>query len=408
MRFFFVCIMALLCGSCVWEVGVEHDDFLPLDDGEYPYANIQRIVIETDDFKDVRNTETNVSAKIQIYGESAPHTDVLSGKIRGRGNASFKGMPKYSLKLTFDKEVSLLGMPEDKEWDLISNSSDKTLMRNYIAFSLSYSLRTLYTPRAKFAELYLNRQYMGVYLVTEHIKVGKNRVNLLKNGKSFLLEKTTRPKSDEIYVTSSWNHIFKIKYPKNPTQPVLDTLKNKINKFEAYLKEGSFDDIENQIDLDEFYCFYWIQELTKNFDAAFVRSVYFYGYLDRPIHMGPVWDFDAAFGNWDEDYLRSTSDWYIRGADWFNQILSDALLLKKANDYWKENKQLFTAIIDSIDATARLLEPASKNEFKRWPVLQNTENEIYVEKYNSYKEATDSLKAWTSRRLEWIDGRVGN
>ena len=397
----------MLLESCVWNLDANDGVYLPLDDSEYPYEGLQRIVIETDDFREIRNTEIEIPAKIQIYDESAPLTAVLKGKIRGRGNASFKGMPKYSLKLSFDNKYPLLGMHEDKDWDLISNSSDKTLMRNYIAFKLSSSLQTLYTPHAKFAEIYLNRQYMGVYLVVEHVKVGKNRINLLKNDRSYFMEKTTRPKRDDVYVISSWNHIFKIKYPKDPLAYVLDSLKIKVNEFEEYLKKGSFEDIENQIDLEDFYCFYWIQELSKNFDAAFVRSVFFWGYLDGPVHMGPVWDFDAAFGNWDKDYLKSTSGWYIRNADWFKQILSNASLLKEANDYWKENRAWFAAVVDSITTAARLLEPASKNEFKRWPVLSNTDNEIYVEKYNSYAQAVDSLKAWISRRIEWIDGQVG-
>lgn len=407
MKTIILCSIIGCLSGCVWNVGASHDSILPLDDSEYPYANVQRIVIETDGFGDVRNTETDIAAKIQIYDKTAPVSAVLNGCIRGRGNASFKGMPKYSLKLTFDEKYPLLGMPEDREWDLVSNSSDKTMMRNYIAFALSSSLRTLYTPRAKYAEVYLNRQYLGTYLVVEHIKVNSNRLNLLKNGGSYLLEKTTRPKSDEIYVTSSWNHIFKIKYPKNPSKLKQDSLKNKVEQFEKYLKNGEFDDIEQRMDLDDFYCFYWIQELSKNFDAAFVRSVFFYGYLDGPVHMGPVWDFDAAFGNWDKDYLRATSGWYVRGGDWFKQLLSNPRLLQEANKYWIKNKTNFAAIIDTIDAVARQLDPVSKNEFKRWPVLSNTENEIYVEKYGSHAEAVDSLKAWILRRIEWIDGQVG-
>lgn len=401
-----LCIIIVFLSGCVWDAGLSHDLVLPLDDSEYPYANVQRIVIETDDFDDVRDTETDIPAKIQIYDKTAPVSAVLSGSVRGRGNASFKGMPKYSLKLTFDEKYPLLGMPEDSEWDLVSNSSDKTMMRNYIAFALSSSLRTLYTPRAKYAEVYLNRRYLGAYLVVEHIKVNGNRLNLPKNEGSYLLEKTTRPKSGEIYVTSSWNHIFKIKYPKNPSQSKQDSLKNKMELFEKYLKKGEFDDIEEKMDLDDFYCFYWIQELSKNFDAPFIRSIFIYGYMDQPLHMGPVWDFDAAFGNWDKDYLRATSGWYVRGGDWFKQVLSNPRLLQEANKYWVENKASFAAIIDTIDAVARRLDLVSKNEFKRWPVLSNTDNEIYVEKYGSHAEAVDSLKAWILRRIEWIDGQV--
>ena len=54
-----LCIIIVFLSGCVWDAGLSHDLVLPLDDSEYPYANVQRIVIETDDFDDVRDTETD-------------------------------------------------------------------------------------------------------------------------------------------------------------------------------------------------------------------------------------------------------------------------------------------------------------------------------------------------------------
>src|SRR5207253_1860532 len=70
------------------------------------------------------------------------------------------------------------GMPADKEWALLANFTDKSLMRNAIAFELSRRFGLSYTPRSRFVEVFMNGEYQGNYLLTEHLKVAKDRVNI--------------------------------------------------------------------------------------------------------------------------------------------------------------------------------------------------------------------------------------
>lgn len=117
-------IICLPLWSCVWN-GTESDpDFLPLDDSEYPYAELPRLVIETDDFSQIRDRETKIPAKFQIYGKSSPESNVLDLTVKGRGHSSFT-MAKYSIKLKFNEAQSLFGMPADKEWDLYPISATR-------------------------------------------------------------------------------------------------------------------------------------------------------------------------------------------------------------------------------------------------------------------------------------------
>ena len=79
----------LLC-SCVWNDPESTPGYLPIDDSEYPYADLPRIVIETEDFTQIRDRETKIPAKLQIYGKDAPESDILELTIKGRGNSSIK------------------------------------------------------------------------------------------------------------------------------------------------------------------------------------------------------------------------------------------------------------------------------------------------------------------------------
>jgi hypothetical protein len=406
--FIFVC--TLLC-SCVWNEPESNPEFLTLDDSEYPYAGIPRLVIETEDFAQIRDRETKIPAKLQIYGIDTPESAVLDLTIKGRGNSSFTGMPKPSYKIEFEKKQELFGMPKDKDWALIANSADKTLLKNFITYKLAGWLGDEYTPRSHFVELYLNRQYQGVYLLTETVKVGKNRVNIPKEEFSYLIEFSSTEHPNEIHVITKRGNNFHVKYPKDPSDSTINVLRQQLINWEFFLyHEANPDDTtyRERIDIDDYIRYYWIQELSKNFDGAFRRSIFITWERGKPMKLGPVWDFDVAYGNWEVDSLRTPTDWYVRPSEWNKQLQQITEVQEKTDSYWNANEPFFRTLPDSIRKYAKELSPAAKNEFKRWPVLENTENWTYKEAYGSYGEAIDSLNSWIKQRIEWIDQNLQN
>ena len=115
---------------------------LSFDDSEYPYAGIPRIVIETENHQAIKDRETEIPAKLQIWGANAPESDIMDLTIRGRGNTSWE-MPKKSYKIEFTQKQELLGMPQDKDWALIGNYADKTLMKKILNVSFVCKTRRL-------------------------------------------------------------------------------------------------------------------------------------------------------------------------------------------------------------------------------------------------------------------------
>jgi len=397
----------LLC-SCLCDNTEESPNYLPLDDSEYPYVNLPRLVIETEDFAQIRDRETEHPAKLQIYGEKSPEDQILDLTIKGRGNSSFTGMPKPSFKISLSKKRSLLGMPKDKDWALIANSADKTMLRNFITFKLARWLGDEYAPRNKFVELYLNRQYQGVYLLTETIKVSKSRVNIKEDGSQFLVEIGPTYKAGHTYFKQD-ERLYEICFPSQPSSQSYLDLTNHMNAWTEYLKKGHFhgeDSLASWIDTEDFFRYYWIQELSKNLDGA-RRSIYFTWEKQGVIKMGPVWDFDVAYGNWVQgDTLLSPANWHIRLNGWNQYIFKDSIIKETAKKYWIANHTLFSSITDSISKYASTIEKSASNEFSRWPILENDENWSYKEKYSSYKEAVDSLNSWINQRINWIDNNI--
>ena len=262
-RLFFLSVfLSVGMVACYWEETEENPAYLTLDDSMYPYAGLPRIVIETENFSGVRDRETEIPSRLQVYGPKSPESEVLRLTVRGRGNSSFK-MPKYGMKLEFEDKLELLGMPAGRDWALIANYGDKTHLRNYMMTRLSEWLGAKYTPRMQFVELYLNRKYMGLYLLSETVKVAKNRVDIAKDDTTFLVEKEDSKKADPPYVLSENGYYYHIKSPKDPSEQTKQLLLDHLNDFENFLMRPIFYDgseIAEWIDLDDYLLYYWVQE----------------------------------------------------------------------------------------------------------------------------------------------------
>lgn len=400
--------MVFVFSGCTWESTDNNPAYLPLDDSEFSYVGIPRIVIETDDFTQIRDRTTEIPAKLQVYGANAPETEVFELNIRGRGNSTFTGMPKVGIKLEFEKKQALLNMPKDKDWALIPNFADKTHLKNFITYKLADWLGDEYTPRAKFVEVYLNREYLGLYLLSETAKVSKNRVNIPDTDSSFLIEIGPNYKSGKTYFEQD-NRLFKICHPKNPAARSYIAITQHIKQWSEYLAKGSFDgpdSLATWLDIEDYIRYYWIQELSKNMDAAFHRSIFFTWNVGDPIKMGPVWDFDVAYGNWKDDSLRAPSEWYIRNSGWNKLLFNDPMVQKRAKVYWTKHRDFFETITDSISKYGKMVKPYTTNDFKRWPILNSTENWAHKEAYGSYDEAIDSLNSWIKQRTKWINDNL--
>ncbi len=404
---------AILCcislSACYWAETESNPDSLPIDDSMYPYAGLPRIVIETEDFAGVRDRETEIPSHLQIYGEKAPESEVYELTVRGRGNSSFK-MPKYGLKLEFKDKVKLFGMPKNRDWALIANYGDKTHLRNYMMTRLSEWLGAKYTPRMQFVELYLNRKYMGLYLLSESIKVAKNRVNIEENDTTFLVEKEDSKKFDPPYVQSDNGYYYHIKSPKNPSPETEKLLLDHIKAFENFAMRPyryNSNEIVQWIDLDDYLLFYWVHEYSKNEDGNFARSVHFTWKKGEPIHFGPLWDFDLAFGNASREQNKAPEEWYIRRYRLNYYILQNSLVDSAAVVYWKEHRETFKALIDSVPLYRSIIDKAIENEYRRWPVMKNTENWALKDPYDSYDEAVETMIEWMKQRYQWIDKEIG-
>lgn len=386
----------------------EKEDFI--ENFEKSYRGIPRVAVLTENYREILDRETDIPAIMIVCEDSLAQCQTMELTIRGRGNSSWDAMPKHSFKMDLYKKQKLLGMPESKDWALIANYADKTLMKNYLAYRLADDIGMEYSPRCKFVDLYLNGEYQGVYLLTETIKVDKNRVNIPQNDKSYLVEFDEKYKEDDQVFFSdilTTSKPFRVHFPKNASDSVLNVVSTHIQSFEKFLMavdSVSLDEIESWIDVDAFAKHFWIQEFSKNPDANYLTSVYFTWMENSAIKMGPVWDFDiafAGFGGYDDE-LALGQGWRTKDDYWNKKLFSNKAFGKAIGEYWEELRPSFEKSFFIIDSLYDILKKSAEENFKRWDVLPKDEKWIY-KSVDSYEEAVAYLKDWITERIKWMD-----
>ena len=101
----------------------------------------------------------------------------VSLKIKGRGNYTWTGFDKKPYRLKFDKKVSIMGMKKNKHFGLLAHADDDLgFLRNAVGFELSRRLGLAWTPTAEPVEVFLNGDYIGLYFLTELVRVDPDRV----------------------------------------------------------------------------------------------------------------------------------------------------------------------------------------------------------------------------------------
>jgi hypothetical protein len=401
--------------------------------------------------------EPKIPAGLKIYNKGAgqrnyltdvPQFDGYSGiEIRGSSSQSF---PKKSYgfeswdALENSIDTSFLGMPAESDWILNANYTDKSFLRNVMAYQVWQNMGH-YGTRYHFVEVILNGQYQGIYIFSEKIKRDKNRLDIAKlsstqnsgdevtGGYIFKIDKQTGSGG------SGWNSsylpsvssggqkiFFQYEYPKDvdiTTQQKI-YLQGNVFNFETALKSANFSDTANGFRKyaveNTFIDYFLVNEVSKNVDGYRIST-----FLNKErdskggkIRMGPVWDYDIAWHNADYCEGDITTGWayqfpcyedYWQVPFWWSRLLEDPRYMNNLACRWQNLRQttLSNAWFDNyIDSISGQLMEAQERNFTQWPILG-----VYVWPNPSplattYSGEVSALKTWMHNRLSWLDSNM--
>lgn len=338
-------------------------------------------------------------------------------RIKGRGNSTW-ALPKKPYKLKLNTKAGLLGMPADKEWVLLANYSDKSLLRNALAFEMSRRVGMKYTPEWRFVELDINGEYLGNYLLVEPVEISDDRLNLKKLDPDdvsdreisggYLLEIDRRSPIEDGFRTTK-GICFHFKSPGRMSPEQSEYIRTYIQQAEDVLYSESFADPEEgyakYLDVDSFVNWYLVNELFKNNDAVFFSSVFMYKDRYGKLAMGPVWDFDIAAGNIDFKGNDDPKGWWVRKVRWFTRLFEDPSFEKKVRQRWIEMEDEIHGLPAFIDMQAKRLEQSQRRNFQRWDILDKV---VWPNPpaRGSYQAEVQYLKEWLAERGRWMDAQT--
>ncbi|WP_186461768.1 CotH kinase family protein [Mucilaginibacter pallidiroseus] len=372
----------------------------------------------------VTSKDNYVKGNVTVDANTGLSTDKasLSTQIKGRGNSTWALFPKKPYRLKLDAKASVLGMPAAKNWVLLANYDDKTLMRNYIALKLARRLGSSYAADCKFVEVVLNGDHIGNYLLTAQVEVHENGVNIaeLKPQNTsadditggYLLELDTRL-DEKYWFKTAKNLPFTIKSPEDITPAQLNYIQTYVQNAENALFSPTFGDpntgYAKYFDVDSFINWYFTEEVVQNQDGRDYSSMFYYKDRNGKIGMGPVWDFDLSAGNVDYSPAKNpTGIWYIRDATWMMRLAQDPGFITKVRNRWaqikdREVKQIFT----DIDQTAAYLKLSQQKNFTRWPILTKYvwPNAVVL---GSYDLEVAYMKDFITQRVGWLNNNMAS
>jgi hypothetical protein len=363
-------------------------------------------------------------------------------RVRGDSSASDWMAASWARQYSFETwdendsnlNVSILGYPPESKWILHVPFDDKSLMRNVLAYKWSNAMGN-YASRTKYVELFLNKDgdnvsmedYWGIYILMEKIKVDDGRVDIAKLGSTdinepeisggYIIKHDKNALGDPTFTTTQ-NKTGAFQY-QDPTVDELTAgqkawIKGYLNQFETALYGAGYNEPVNgyarYMDVNTFIDFFWMVEITKQVDS-YSYSTYMHKDRNGKLKMGPVWDFNIAFGNagptpglsWYTASQRETQGWYYSGLGgggetnvWYNRLRTDADYNIKCADRWfglREDRFNDANVVADIDSCYNLLSAeAASRHFNRW--------QLYVDPITGMEVGSGGvwasiLNAWT-------------
>lgn len=402
----------------------------------YQFTDLPTVIINTLNAEEPYDKEHDITCNIIILDGNTYNTGA-PGTVRERGNSS-RTHPKKPWRIKFDKKQNVLDAPaKAKKWTLINNHSDKTLMRNIVAFEISRRMQLGFTPYCQPVDVVLNGEFKGCYQLCDQVEVNPGRIPVtemdtsdtegeaLTGGYHFEIDAYAYQEPEGEWFESTKHKIpVTIKSPDDGGTPEqFDYIRNYFSEMEERALSNSRiypDPVKGyrpMLDLDMYLRYFIVEEIIGNADA--VWSMHMYKERgDSLIKAGPVWDSELAFDNDHRVYptnelgeLCTTSG---RGPIANNFLTlhkriftQDKKAVERRNHLYSvarnENDLSGESLCEYVDRVARQLKPSADLNFKRWKVLGEY---IFTNPRaeQSFEEAVDNLKTYLRDRIDTLDG----
>ena len=348
----------------------------------------------------------------------------LTMLIKGRGNYTWNNYAKKSFRIKLDEKQPLLGMSSNRHFCLMGHPDDHLArLKNTMGFELSRRIGLAYTPAQEPVEVVLNGQYIGLYFLTEKIRVGKNRVNIeeqqdletdpAKITGGWLLQIDNNPTEGEfVFVpeiagSTDADDWIAVSYHSPEVLSYEQELWLKLLIMRAsnaiYTTNKSSTRWEQYIDIDTLAMFYIVGEIMDDLEY-FAGSCYMYKHRgdSTKLIFGPVWDFGNAFQRWAIYHDTQFNKFIFEQptpfrSHWIEEIMKFPHFQQVLEQHWREfyDSGFNDLDIDQfIDDFVEQITPALNAEGCRWS-------------HRDFCHQKDNFKTFIHRKIDWLQSQWG-
>jgi len=356
--------------------------------------------------------------------------------IELKGSADEKSAYSFELRDASGEDYAyrLLDMPKEEDWELVGPYSDKTMLRNALAYNIADGLME-YAPRTEPVVLYINNEYKGIYVLTEAVKRDDSRVDIAKlnddentgddltGGYILELDKPSANPDKGFLSDIDASAFYRYFTPDDGdiTPQQKSYIKGVLDNFEQAIQAGGFSAARNLMDIESFVDFMLIQELGAN-SKAYGSNTFLYKDKDSKnplLHAGPVWDFNRGFGNDNLCGGTSVQRWVVETNGrcgsatgsvpfWWKVLWGDTRFRAIVTMRWRALRQGQLSNLnlgDRVDGLAAPIIPEANQNFNLYPILgQQVGRNAFVG--NTYAEEVGYLRQWVIDRAIWMDGAI--
>lgn len=352
-------------------------------------ANVAAMYIDTQsgNMDYIHEKKGNKEAgKMRLYtADGTLNADEELTSIYGRGNQTWTDPEKKPYGFALAKEADLLEMGSAQKWVLFANAFDASHMRNKIAYTFADQVGMAYSPDSEWVDLYLNGEYVGLYLLCERNEIHPERINLTDTD-SYLVSMQIESRlinQNYPYIRTEAAQALRVHNPQNPTAEHLEKITEIFQQVEnALIAEDGVDPVSGKswdelIDMDSWAKMFLIDELFGNVDACY-SSLYFYVDVSDSackVYAGPVWDYDHSMGNTRAWHIANPQTIYANRlyarsdgkTPWFHYLYQkESFFERMAELYETEFMSKLEAILNSMDDYAGKIEDSAYMDSIRW------------------------------------------
>ncbi len=317
----------------------------------------------------------------------------LSIKYKGDGTAE---KPSYRLKFTTKRALMGSKSGSYKQWELLANDDDPTMLRNALTKELGDQMGFVFTPGYQFADVYVNDKYMGTYQITDRVKVESGRVLVSDKDTDWLVQiasvgevDTRTDGNGDFYVEGNETSPYLI--IKNPDKDDLtaDQQSTLANEVGDYFNNTFWNDIKNNVDQASFVNWYISSEILAAYKQ--LSSIYTYkSATEGKLFFGPLSGNEKAYDN-NSKYPMDMSDLNTDGS-YNGMIFTRAdygVMRNKLQDLWKE-EWFKEAVLNKWNS---IVSSDVKATLKT--KLNSLADEIAQTRDYNYKALTEGGAGWT-------------